>query len=245
MTAGHISDRIADMLVQLAGCVALVGKETFTEPFLESFHALGARQVMIFAYDRQSARCLLARNFSARAMGRKLAEDYLEGWFESDPLYRQIMDLDDGACSVVHVSGQDPGMATDYGDRFFHTPGLSGKSSVLAARGEMRLILNIYAGEQPTPELRGNEYANAALVLAGRLAIDHFLRFETPDWPLPLAGLSSRERLVCLGVLAGKKSEIIAWEMGIAPSSAVTYRKRAYQKLGISGRAGLFALCRK
>ncbi|NLW05604.1 MAG: helix-turn-helix transcriptional regulator, partial [Pseudomonadaceae bacterium] len=59
----------------------------------------------------------------------------------------------------------------------------------------------------------------------------------------PLAFLSERERQVCAAVLQGKKSETIAYELEVAPSSVVTYRKRAYDKLGISSRAQLFALC--
>jgi DNA-binding NarL/FixJ family response regulator len=49
---------------------------------------------------------------------------------------------------------------------------------------------------------------------------------------------------VCEAVLAGKKSETIAHDLTIAPSSVVTYKKRAYDKLGICSRAQLFALCR-
>jgi len=39
-------------------------------------------------------------------------------------------------------------------------------------------------------------------------------------------------------------TEAIAGEMGVAPSSGVTFRRRAYAKLGISSRGALFQLCR-
>ena len=45
-------------------------------------------------------------------------------------------------------------------------------------------------------------------------------------------------------MLAGKKAEAIGYDLGIAASSIVTYRKRAYDKLGICSRAQLFDLCR-
>lgn len=50
---------------------------------------------------------------------------------------------------------------------------------------------------------------------------------------------------MCLGVLAGRKAEVIAHELGVAPTSVVTYRRRAYDKLGIASRGELFAICRK
>tara|TARA_B100002051_G_C16730113_1_gene637732 strand:- start:743 stop:919 length:177 start_codon:yes stop_codon:yes gene_type:complete len=54
--------------------------------------------------------------------------------------------------------------------------------------------------------------------------------------------LSDRERAVCLGIPSDRKSEAIAAELGIAPSSVITCRKRADGKLDISCRAGLFAI---
>ena len=45
-------------------------------------------------------------------------------------------------------------------------------------------------------------------------------------------------------MLAGKKAEIIAEEIGIGPSGVVTYRQRAYQKLGISSRGQLLFISR-
>lgn len=55
--------------------------------------------------------------------------------------------------------------------------------------------------------------------------------------------LSARERAVCLGILAGRKAELIAGDIDVAASTVVTYRKRAYAKLGINSRAALFAIC--
>ena len=49
---------------------------------------------------------------------------------------------------------------------------------------------------------------------------------------------------MCQGILNGKKAEAIAGDLDVAPSTVVTYRKRAYAKLGIGARADLFAICR-
>jgi len=58
----------------------------------------------------------------------------------------------------------------------------------------------------------------------------------------PLAGLTGREKDVCLGILTGRSSEAIAGELGISLHSALTYRKRAYEKLAISSQNELFGL---
>jgi DNA-binding CsgD family transcriptional regulator len=53
--------------------------------------------------------------------------------------------------------------------------------------------------------------------------------------------LTDRERQVVLRILDGYTTKIIALELKISPSTVVTYRARAYEKLGVSCRAELFA----
>jgi len=71
----------------------------------------------------------------------------------------------------------------------------------------------------------------------------------SPDQALELvgtlhAGLPPREREVCAGILRGLSMKAVARELGIAASSAITYRRRAYRRLGVSSAAGLVARCR-
>jgi DNA-binding CsgD family transcriptional regulator len=54
--------------------------------------------------------------------------------------------------------------------------------------------------------------------------------------------LTSREKDVCLRILLGYGSEAISAELGISLHSTLTYRKRAYQRLGISSQNELFGL---
>jgi DNA-binding CsgD family transcriptional regulator len=58
----------------------------------------------------------------------------------------------------------------------------------------------------------------------------------------PLTRLTEREREVCLRILAGFSSEAISVDLGIGLHSTLTYRKRAYDKLGISSQNELFAI---
>lgn len=58
----------------------------------------------------------------------------------------------------------------------------------------------------------------------------------------PLAALTGREKEVCLRILSGFSSEAIAAELGISLHSALTYRKRAYDRLGISSQNELFGI---
>ena len=59
----------------------------------------------------------------------------------------------------------------------------------------------------------------------------------------PFDRLTERERDVCERILLGYTSIGIGLDLNIAPSSVVTYRRRAYEKLGIATQNELFALC--
>ena len=57
-----------------------------------------------------------------------------------------------------------------------------------------------------------------------------------------LSALTGREKEVCLRILSGYSSEAIAADLGISLHSALTYRKRAYDRLGISSQNELFGI---
>ncbi|MEZ0604056.1 helix-turn-helix transcriptional regulator [Paraburkholderia sp. IW21] len=55
--------------------------------------------------------------------------------------------------------------------------------------------------------------------------------------------LTPRELDVLRGTLEGASAVEIAEQMGVKPTSVITYQKRAYARLGISSQRQLFALC--
>ena len=229
----------SELLVQIDRCLAWHGENDFVPAFLELIEALGADQAMVFAYTADHAACLLARNYRQAQMGRRLASDYLDGWFRQDPLFAQVMAGRPGAIKVLRVDPQQATMSAEYRARFYDAPGLGGKLSVLAVGHRLRLVINLYRHRITDWGL-----SDPVLPILGRLALLHFERRVAGEVPDALMALSERERAVCLGVLAGKKAEVIAHDLGVAPTSVVTYRRRAYDKLGISSRAELFAICR-
>ncbi|MEX6503795.1 helix-turn-helix transcriptional regulator [Pseudomonas zhanjiangensis] len=55
--------------------------------------------------------------------------------------------------------------------------------------------------------------------------------------------LSARECDICVCILMGMSAADIATHLGIAPSSVVTYKQRAFAKLGVSNQQALFDWC--
>ncbi|HEV2678393.1 MAG TPA: LuxR C-terminal-related transcriptional regulator [Aliidongia sp.] len=96
-----------------------------------------------------------------------------------------------------------------------------------------------------------------------RLAIQIAPSLSSPGWPIPAGlprskaealqyyrhrlivldcGLTARELDVCVRSLLGMTAEGTALELDIKKSSVITYRKRAYGRLGISSQSELFRL---
>ena len=57
------------------------------------------------------------------------------------------------------------------------------------------------------------------------------------------AGLTRREAEVVSRIVMGMRTEAIATELGIKSATVITFRKRAYAKLGVARQAELFARC--
>ena len=229
----------------IADCVPVIGADEFTERFLHTVEVIGAGQVTAFAYESAGVRCLLSRNFLSEDKGGALAAAYLDGWYREDPLFQRAKAMEENSCAVERLEDLLPDISSQYLATFFCAPGFRTKVAVLVAQGPLRLALNLYfAGDATDRAAQTLDGVGVGLYrLLGKALAAHFL-LTAPEFPLPLAVLSERERQVCIGMLAGKKAEIIAQEIGVGPSSVVTYRQRAYQKLGISSRGQLFSICR-
>jgi len=57
------------------------------------------------------------------------------------------------------------------------------------------------------------------------------------------AGLTRREAEVVSRIVMGMRTDAIASELGIKAATVITFRKRAYAKLGVGRQAELFARC--
>lgn len=68
-------------------------------------------------------------------------------------------------------------------------------------------------------------------------------RRNPPEWPRP-RGLTPRERQVVVSAAAGASNKLIAYELGIAISTAATLLGSALRKLGVRRRSDLIPLVR-
>lgn len=238
----------AAALERFAECIEKLGTREFFDPLFRWFDEfLGADQCMIFMLDSQSKMtCLLSRNFYQENIATPLAKAYIEEGYLSDPNQNVLAGLSMGDSRTLHLAELLDSMSSNYRAQYFSGPGLSDKVSIMCCAGTHRYYINLYRGHG-RPSFREDGYFLDAIEgrLISSLVVQHYSLNDSLRQEGPLAFLSDRERQVCRGILAGKKMETVAVDLNLAASSVVTYRKRAYQKLGITSRGALFALCRR
>jgi DNA-binding CsgD family transcriptional regulator len=242
MTRSEEPVNLLQLVDAVSDCVPAIGTDGFIEHFLLLVSKASAVQVTAFAYSPTKVECLLSRNFLSEAKGGALAAAYLDGWFRNDPVFDRLIAMNGNQCIVERLEDMLPAIDSKYLAKFFDKPGFRTKTTVLVTRDPFRMALNLYYDKVGDLSL---DAAQAAIYrLVGTMLATHFIQLKHSEFPLPLTVLSDRERQVCIGMLEGKKAEIIAQEIGVGPSSVLTYRQRAYQKLGISSRGQLFSICR-
>lgn len=229
------------------GVLETLGTTGFYECFLDWLQReFGTEQCMVFyCPDRHQVSTLIYKDYAREASGKRLAEAYIsERHYLHDPNFQTLKTLAPGDIEVVRFNSVSGNMGLHYRKEFFETPGFTDKISILRGTEQGNYYINLYRRD-PGFDKRFDDdtFTDSVCGLISILASKHFELNERLRLEGPLAFLSEREQQVCRAVLRGKKNEAIAAELNIAVSSVITYRKRAYEKLGISSRAQLFALC--
>ncbi len=229
-------------------------------------HLLGAQvplaQCTIFSYDGPGRPRIVAVGDRARTQALpRISQDYVSRFYPLDGSVR-VMQAEGAAARragaarpqiLLHRQrGQDI-THREYREICYELPQVAERLAILAQlEGQRWMSVNFYRGLEHGPfddaALAVMQAFAPLVVQAVRLhftgqAIHHDLA------ELMLArvlrrcpALTKRDQDVVRGLLSGHTTEGIADRMGIERSSAQTYLKRVYRKLGISGQRELLGL---
>ncbi len=236
----------------IAPAVLAIGRHDFPDVLIDTLRRqAGVGHCMVFALTRTgAAHCLLdAGNIP---IGGDLGAAYAGQFHESDPNRDAL--FEGKACAPIMLPSFAPRM---YGARyrkiFFADSGIVDKCATAIWTGDTCFYVNFY---RITSQGRFGHVERARLEAIapaiGASVARHFQQAATAplDQNLaalfamraPLATLTPREQEVCRHILLGFSSEAISQTLGIGLHSTLTYRKRAYEKLGISAQNELFGI---
>jgi DNA-binding CsgD family transcriptional regulator len=205
--------------------------------------------------EGQDPRCLSAATPTDDHHCRELAGDLTTGLFRHDRIQVHLQTLlIQQQIGALTVHRQIPIQIIDGAlKRLYNTLGIVDSMAITIKSAEQAWItitlsrcseLGLFAEDEKESLLRLAQLIAMSALRHSQLAS---LVDNTPDNPLSsgldnlCSRLTQRERQVILRILDGVTMEQIAEDLGLKPSTVVTYRSRGYEKLGVSSRRELFS----
>jgi DNA-binding CsgD family transcriptional regulator len=257
------SSRVADMNLPVptfdafAPAISALGREAFASELLAALNrCVPVDHVCLMrVVDRAQPPVLESASWGTGTHVAEVQDVYLNGLYRFDP----NMNLPSpSGVEFRHLRREAIG-DEDYRENCFVRAELLERLTVAASDEGQLVLLNLYRFGTSAPfavgELAAMEGLSrflAALAIKHVGALGMLLRSrERGDRIAALATrlhardgrLTSRERDVLSRVMLGMTSDGIALDLGIGLNTVLTYRKRAYARLGVSSQVELFALC--
>jgi DNA-binding CsgD family transcriptional regulator len=232
-----------------------IGRDSFPQALIGALRRVaGVGHCMVFSFaGPRSAACLL--DVGNIPTGRDLGIAYSEHFHQADPNRDAVFEGRAQATPIMLPNFTRRMYSDGYRKIFFDDSDIVDKFASAIWVGDTCFYVNFYQITAQGRFSRAQIARLSAVAPALTAAVArHFQRDRAADGdPMarlkalfaaaePLTRLTVREKEVCLRILSGLSSEAIAAELGIGLHSALTYRKRAYDKLGISSQNELFAI---
>ncbi|MGK9052983.1 helix-turn-helix transcriptional regulator [Neorhizobium petrolearium] len=250
-----------DTVSQMASLMDEVGETGFPEKFLETLRGIAGTDFCsaFQAEEDGSLTYLFACGYHSTIPGfaERASLDYARRYWQRDRVTRQMLNGGPAHRKVQVVRQawngiRDPEYRRDCYERAHVLERLT-----IYHSDEPRIFASLYRTRESGPfPLATVERLEAVAPLLMAMVVKHVrlqARPQTAQLRPPqqeIAGrllqagyaLSGREAEVSAGLLLGRTHREISEKVGLALSSIVTYRQRAYRKLGVSDRRGLEAL---
>ena len=240
-----------------APAIAALGRAAFASELLAALNrSVPVDHVCLMRVeDRTRPPVLESASWRGGAHVAEVQRAYLSGLYRFDP----NLSLPARAGVAVRHLRRDALAHADYREACYSRAGLLERLTVVAVNEGQLVLLNLYRlepGGPFTPEeistIESLSRFLAALAVKHVNTLGMLLRSrDRADRIGALAArlhaldgrLTPRERDVLSRVLLGVTSEGIALDLGIGLNTVLTYRKRAYARLGVTSQAELFSLC--
>lgn len=241
----------------LARAILSIGRRSFPADFLASLQAVAqVDHVMVFGFRADDrAECLA--NAGAISIADDLGSAYTSHFHAYDPNKDAFFRAPHSGEAVRLRFAAPQTYPVKYRKIFFEDSGIVDKFATALWHEDRCFYVNFYrvarSGRFAPAELSRLEHTGAAFAATIARHFEALGAAQETDLPLPrrlerlfartdtLAALSQRERDVCIKILIGYTSEAIALELGVSHSTVLTYRRRAYERLGIGSQNELFA----
>lgn len=191
-------------------------------------------------------------NCGRRADSARRAQLYADRFYARDPLRKNLSGAPQPGRMLIRTDQASRIQDDHYRWECFDDPRFRSRVSIVRTNPDGWAMIQFFLAEETPCEHTITElcrFSVAAFPAARR-------HFNLPDWehrgavidsPNRIEArlaerfptLTAREREVCALTIAARNSRQIAVAIGVTPATVLTYRRRAYERLGISSAAQL------
>jgi DNA-binding CsgD family transcriptional regulator len=241
----------------LTGMIEAIGTERYARACFDAiYELLDADHWLLYRFSGANCvTCIATHSRMHESAARQNIEAYTKQHYVVDPALIALQRRGTQSDYVAKMAIED--IHNEQYRRCFEQTGVRERLSLFSRAGADLYQVSIFRGlrrQGVTPAAMAQFSALATLIL--RMALKHEnLCGKAPTLPQHLdlrkieqllsrlaGALSTRERQICSRVVAGMTIEGTALDLAIKRSSVITYRQRAYQKLGVSRQNELIAL---
>jgi len=239
-------------LPRLEQLIGAAGMPIFPDLMFRDLREIsGCAHLSILLFPRgQPIQIVLAANEGPHALSMCIAQKYVVEYWKHDPANRLAGNARTAELALRFAPNEisDKSYRRDCYGNF----DLVDRFSILRKRGETTARLNLYRSRTSG---RFSEAQIGAVVDASSVLFALALKHQDLRRPVEGAADAARRRLllaepsltpreldICTGIIGGQTSEAIALSLGLSVNTVLTYRKRAYFRLGISTQNELMRL---
>jgi DNA-binding CsgD family transcriptional regulator len=223
--------------------------------FEEARRSLILRQMVVYRYQPDKrVELMLAESAGDDENMHQGIQAYSNNFYHRDPLGHYMQPTATRQLNIHYIEAaaiEDEA----FRNNLYVSQQMGSKTAITVQRPSDTLIISLFRGDDVggLSEQQWVFIREAAGYIAA--AVERHLELSSPlnnlSWPTRLERarngdlLSRQEAAVCGLILEGYFNEAIALRMGISVHSVITYRRRAFAKLGISSQNELFNLVLK
>lgn len=245
----------ADMTPALINLIDLAGAEVFPGELFKTAHAMtGCGHLTAFAFERDADPVVvMAENAGRQPVAGNIASHYRKTYWRHD-LANQVVagtPASSRGTWCIHTRAAEIEYS-DYRSACYTSVGLGDRICIAGIQADRTIRINFYRSGgnafSDADEALIAEGADLLLALVSRHARDASTAERNPAQEVRARllrvapSLPPREADVCAGIMEGLTSEGIALRLDIGINTVLTYRKRAYARLGISSQNELLRL---
>jgi len=235
--------------------ILAIGTSRFDKLLFETMrNELGARQVVVHRYvSGADVRPIAVEEHEGYSQVRSLVHSYVRTLNGRDPFRPLLTPSSCRETQIVRIAADEID-DLDYRRRLFVLPGIAGKLSIIVRMPNQAISISAYRGCQGgcfsgRDQERLQPHVSTLAAIVERhcsLPVDRVERPNVEEITEAFLSLNRRKRLsmreaaVCARIVIGHTNESISLDLDISFHSVTTYRRRAYEKLGVTSQSELF-----